>query len=71
MVNINNKFVSPKLRVNKNLKIPASNWEQFIEDFNGFGCLNMCQNQIPNTSTIELFKNRHAAKVYCKWCHDS
>lgn len=51
-----------------NLKIPMGSWDQFIEDYNGFGCKNMCHNRTPNSETINLFQNQDAAKIYCNWC---
>jgi len=51
-------------------RIPASNWDSFISEFDGIDCNMMCNSTFPTKETTELFQNPLSSMVYCRWCNN-
>jgi len=58
----------PNKRSSPSYRIPQANWDQFISEFNGLDCDQMCDKTFPTKKTVNLFQNPHASMVYCRWC---
>lgn len=52
----------------KNLNLKETDWNDFIEKYDGISCQSMCQTHIPMEHTIKLFGNKLASHHFCKWC---
>ena len=60
---------SPKVKIQpQNYRIPQDNWDDFIRDFNGFDCQQLCQDGFPTQQTVNLFQNPASSMVFCRWC---
>lgn len=51
-----------------NLKIKQTDWDYFIEGVNGMSCDKMCAGYRPHVKTVDLFGNKQASDVFCRWC---
>lgn len=50
-------------------RIPLTDWDNFISEFDGIDCNLMCQSNFPTEETVNLFQNPLSGMVYCRWCN--